>query len=127
MADQRLIDGISRNEDTFPPKVLVRSRAMTPEDLVAMFEGRIAAAKEVQRATAARAAAVKADLDLHESTRADVTALRGILVRSFAESPDKLAEFGLRPPPPPKRTAAEKADAAKKALATRHGAAPTSG
>ena len=121
MADQKMIDGIAKNRDEFPPRVLVRSRAMTPDDIVAMLEGRIDAAKEVERAAAARTAAVKADLDMHESTRADVTALRGILVRSFAESPDTLAEFGLRPPTPRTRTAVEKADAAKKAVATRHG------
>ncbi len=118
-ADQKLIDGIQNNRATLPPKILVRSRAMSPDDILAMLEGRIAAAKAAQRATAAHTAAVKADADMHDQTRADVTALRGILVRSFAESPDRLGEFGLPPPAHPRVPAATKAEAARKAAATR--------
>jgi hypothetical protein len=124
-ADQKMIDGIQKNKATLPASFMIRSRTMTLDNIIAMLQARIVAAKAAQASETARAAAVKADRDERKTTTADVTALKGILVRSYANSPDTLGDYGLKAPLPVHKKAAVKAAAAAKATATRKVNHPT--
>jgi len=97
----------------------VGSQVMTPNQLVQLFTDRAAAAQAVQAATAARAAAVVANREKRALTGPTASAFRRIVQGMFAHSPDTLAEFGLSPLKAPKKSAATKAEAAVKNVATR--------
>jgi hypothetical protein len=97
----------------------VGSQVMTPDQIVQLFTDRAAAAQAVQAATAARAAAVVAHREKRALTGPTASAFRRIVQGMFAHSPDTLAEFGLTPLKAPKKSAATKAEAAVKNVATR--------
>jgi len=97
----------------------VGSQVMTPHQIVQLFTDRAAAAQAVQAATAARAAAVQANREKRALTGPTASAFRRIVQGMFAHSPDTLAEFGLTPLKAPKKSAATKAEAAVKNVATR--------
>jgi hypothetical protein len=118
-ADQKLIDGIQQNAAQIPPSFTVRSQTVTQADIVKMCEDRIATGKAARSAEDAHATAVKADLEKRVETRATLTAIKRILIIMFANKPDLLGSFGLKPPAAEKKTAATKAAAAQKARATR--------
>jgi hypothetical protein len=118
-ADQLLIDGTQKNASKLPQSMTVGSKTVTQADIIAVILGRITAGKAAQAAEAARTAAVKAERDARAQTRQFVTSYRRVLMGMFSESPETLAMFGLHPLVTGRKTAAAKADAASKAVATR--------
>lgn len=92
---------------------------MTPNDLVTVFTDRIATGQAVVDTEKAHTAAVKADRDKRAQTRRKVFAFKHLLIAMFLESPDVLGDFGLAPPKPAQKSAAVKAGAAAKGMATR--------
>ena len=139
-ADQKLIDG-TQQFLTHYFSLTIGSQNVTAADIVKVLTDRIATGKAVVSASDARTAAVKADRDERTKTAKFVNNLRRVVVGMFAESPDTLGVFGLAPPKVGKKTAATKADAAAKLVATRkarhtmgskqkkpiHGTAPSAG
>ncbi len=117
-ADQAMIDGTQK----FLAKLAqlpVGSQTMTPDEIVQIFQGRLAIGKAVLTAEAARTAAVKADKDKRQSTAVFERSFRRIVLGMFSQSPDTLAIFGLKPPKAAKKTVATKAAAVAKNKATR--------
>jgi hypothetical protein len=118
-ADQAMIDGTTTNQAKLPATFPLGNKAITPPELIQVYQQRITSAKAVVAADAARAAAVKADQDLRTQTRPTTNAYKRLVLAMFAEAPDVLATFGLKAPTPTPPTAATKAAAAAKAKATR--------
>jgi hypothetical protein len=118
-ADQALVDGITKNKARLPASMSVGSQTMTPDDIVAVIQGRIATARAVVVAEAARTDAVQADRARRVQTASTMRAVHRILVGMFEQSPAVLGDFGLQPPKVGQRTAAQKAEAAAKAASTR--------
>jgi hypothetical protein len=116
--DQALIDGISAVYAQ-SATLTFGSLTMAPGDLVKMLQGRIATGKAVIDADAARATAVKADLDQRAKTGKTVSAFRRFVLAQFTNSPDTLAKFGLKVPKTGNQTVATKAKAKVKSAATR--------
>ena len=92
---------------------------MTPGDVVTVLQGRIATAKAVDAAEAARTTAIKAERDKRTATQPQVSAFKRLIIAMYLESPDVLGDYGLTAPKPPTMTAQERAAAAAKAAATR--------
>ncbi len=93
-ADQSLIDGLNKNSGTIP-WVLLGGVAVPTSDLVTMLQTRIDVARTAQATQAAWLAAVQADEEEHAKTKADVSALKQVILAAFVGQVDKLAEFGL--------------------------------
>jgi hypothetical protein len=91
----------------------------TPAQIVQIFTDRIASNKAAEAATAAKAAAIKADRDKRAAFASVVKAYRRMLEGMFSDSPDTLAAFGLAPIKVASKTVAVKSDAIAKSLATR--------
>jgi hypothetical protein len=118
-ADQHLIDGTTKNESKLPASFSLDSKATSPPDIIKLCEERIAAAKAVVQADAARAAAIKADRDIRKQTRSQILAYRRLLLAMYGSSPDVLGDFGLKATTPTPPTVETKAQAAAKLRATR--------
>ncbi len=118
-ADQHMVDGIQKNQPKLPGSFPLEGQSMTPADVIQVFQDRIATGKAVLMAESARAAAVKADRDKRAVTRATALAFKHLLIAMFAQQPDVLGDFGLHATKPAAKSAADKAQAAAKAKATR--------
>src|SRR5262249_5964951 len=73
-ADQRMADGIQKNEAKLPPSFPLEGQTMTPAAVALVLQGRIETGKAVLAAESARAAAVKADRDKRAQTRSTALA-----------------------------------------------------
>ena len=118
VADQKLIDGVEGHMSQLA-SVPVGGQSMTPADIVAFLQARIDAAKAVEGAKAALAAALKADRDVRAKTSASRSALCRMVVGMFMHSPDVLATFGVSAPKPATTSVAARAVAIAKGKATR--------
>ncbi len=117
-ADQKMIDGIQKFLMQFA-SLPVGSQTVTPAEIVKVFQDRLDAGKAVLAAEAARTTAVKADKDKRVQTAAFAQSFRRMAQGMFSQSPDTLAEFGLKGLKTPKKTVATKATAVAKSKATR--------
>jgi hypothetical protein len=118
-ADQKMIDGIKKNQAKLPPSFPVGGAVTTPAEVITVYEDRIAKGKAVVDAESAKAAALKADGAARAASQSKVATFKRLVIAMFLESPDVLGDFGLTAPKPPARTAAAKAVAAVKGMATR--------
>jgi hypothetical protein len=118
-ADQKLIDGTNANLSRLPPSFPLGGQQTTPAQMVTVLGGRITTGKAVVQAEAAHTAAIQTDDAQRSQTKTKVSAYRRMLIAMFLEQPDVLATFGLTAPRVGQKTAAQKADAATKAKATR--------
>ncbi|MDP9148795.1 MAG: hypothetical protein M3O36_02475 [Myxococcota bacterium] len=117
-ADQKMIDGVAKYLSKFT-SLPVGSQQVTPAEMIKVFQDRIDAAKAAVTAEAARSAAVKVSRDTRKQTAAFVLSLRRMVQGMFSQSPDTLAEFGLKPIKAAKTKVATKATALAKSTATR--------
>jgi hypothetical protein len=92
---------------------------MAPADIVKLLQSRIDEGNAVVAADAVKSAAVKAERDGRAKTSRFVSALRRVVVGMFLESPDTLAEFGLKAPKAVKHDVQTKSTAVAKSMATR--------
>jgi hypothetical protein len=118
LADQSLFDGISKSPQTFP-LVMMGGKPVTPAEVTAALQARLDSNRRALSTRAAWQAAVKADLDEREKSRALVTAVRSALQAAFAESPEMLAGYGLKPRKEAVVSPETRVAAAVKARATR--------
>jgi hypothetical protein len=117
-ADQKLIDGVQKVLAAVA-SLTVGSRKVTPADIVKILQERRNTANAASTAEAAHTAAVKADRDMRKQTTPFVSTLRRFLQAMYSESPETLAEFGLKPLKGPKTSVAVKATAQARIKATR--------
>lgn len=117
-ADQKLIDGIQKNLAT-TPSLTVGSQTMTPAALEAVLQGRITTGNAVVTAEAAWQAALQADAKERTTTAPLVKSFKRIVVGMYEQSPDTLAQFGLKAPKSRAPSVATKALAVAKTKATR--------
>jgi len=117
-ADQKMIDGVQKVLGNVA-SLSVGSQTVTPADIVKVFQNRRNAANAASAAEAAHTAAAKADRDTRKQTTAFVSSLRRIVQGMYSQSPDTLAEFGLKPLKTSKPTVATMATAQAKSKATR--------
>jgi hypothetical protein len=117
-ADQNMINGVQKVLGK-TASLTVGSQTVTPADIVKVFQDRRNAANAATAAEAARTAAVKADRDTRKQTAPFVSSLRRIVQGMYSQSPDTLAEFGLKAVKAPKTKVATKATAQVKSTATR--------
>jgi hypothetical protein len=122
-ADQKLIDGTKQFLSQFS-SLPVGGQNATLAEIVKVLEGRIATSNAAVAAGDARKTAVKAERDEHRKTAPFVNALQRIVIGMFLQSPDALGVFGLRAPRVGKRSAAEKAAAVDKGVATKKARGP---
>ena len=118
-ADQAMIDGLTQNQSKLPTPLIVGSQTVTPLQLITLFQGRVTAAKAVVTAEAAHAAAVKVNNEQRRSTAMEALSFKRLLVAMFSGSPQILGDFGVAQPKVVVKSAATKARAAAKGLATR--------
>jgi hypothetical protein len=118
-ADQKMIDGTQKNQAKLPGSFPLEGQTMTPAEVIQVFQDRIATGKAVLDAESARAAAIKADKNKRAQTRGLALAFKRFVIAMFTQQPDVLGDFGLHAPKPAAKSAAEKAQAAAKAKATR--------
>jgi len=116
--DQQLIDGLKKNLASYP-SLTVGSEKLPPADIVAKLQKRVDLAKATAAALAAYKTALKTELDARDQSAGFVLALKRMVAAMFFDSASTLADFGLTPERRAVRTAAQKADAAKLAKATR--------
>ncbi|HZU84945.1 MAG TPA: hypothetical protein VE987_18570 [Polyangiaceae bacterium] len=117
-ADQKMVDAVQKHLSQFA-SLPVGSQSVSPADIVKVFEDRLTAGKAAVAAEAARTAAVKANRDKRAQTAAFVSSFKRIVQGMFSQSPDTLAEFGLKAPKASKKTVAVKSAALAKNKATR--------
>jgi hypothetical protein len=117
-ADQALIVGVQKYLASYP-SLSVDSQSLTPAAIVTFLQNRINANLAAQSAEANHTAAVAANKAMQAQTAAGRRALCQIVQGMFANSPDTLAVFGLKPRKASSETATTRAAAALKAKATR--------
>jgi hypothetical protein len=117
-ADQKLIDGLKKNEQTVP-SLLIAGTSFKTADVIATLHARLATSNAAQSARAPWQTAVKADRDERKNTKTFVSGVRQALQVMFAGQIDRLADFGLTPRKAHVVTPEKKAAAALKAKATR--------
>jgi hypothetical protein len=117
-ADQKMIDAVQKHLSQLA-SLPVGSQKSTPADIVKVYQDRLAAGQAVVTAEAARAAAVKANRDKRAQTATFVSSFKRMVLGMFSQSPDTLADFGLKAPKAVKKTVAVKATALVKTKATR--------
>jgi hypothetical protein len=122
-ADKKFIDGTKQFLMRFT-SLPVGSRDVTPTEIVQVFEDLVAKTDAAVEAADARKAAIKAERDARKQAAPFVDAFKRIVLGMFLQSPDTLGVFGLRPPRVGRRTAAEKAAAAEKVVATKKARGP---
>lgn len=118
-AYQSMIDGTNKNKSALPASFPVGAQTYKPDDVLAMLQKRITLGQATLQAEAARTAAIKAEQDERAQTKLVVNTFRKLVILLFAQSPDVLATFGLKPPKPRTSSAATKASSAAKASAKR--------
>jgi hypothetical protein len=119
VADQKLIDGLTKHAATIP-FVVIGGTSLSTAALIAAMQARLAAASAALTTRATWLSAVKADADERAKTKTLVSGLRQAMQVAFGGSIDALADFGLKPRKQPAgRTPEEKAAAVAKAQATR--------
>jgi hypothetical protein len=118
LADQSLFDGITQNPQPFP-LVMMGGKPVAATEVTTALQARLDTNRRALSARVAMQAAVKADRDEREKSRALVTAVRSALQTAFAESPETLAKFGLKPRKQPVVSPETRVAAAAKARATR--------
>ena len=116
--EQAMIAGIQKHMAGLT-SFSVGSQTMTVADIVKVFQDRLTTAQAAQAAHAQVSAAVKADRDKRAQTKSFATSFERIVRGMFAESPDTLADFGLKPFKQGTRTVEAVADAIAKSKATR--------
>ena len=116
--DQSMIAGVQKHMSGLT-SFSVGSQTMAVADIVKVFQDRVTTAQAAQAAHAQVTAAVKADRDKRAQTKSFATSFKRIVRGMFAESPDTLADFGLKPLKAGERTVATKATAIAKTKATR--------
>jgi hypothetical protein len=117
-ADQALIAGVQKYLASYP-SLSVDGQSLTPAGIVQLLQNRVDASQAVQPAEAAHHAAVVANRAMQAQTAAARRALCQIVQGMFANSPDTLAVFGLKPRKASSETTATRAAALLKAEATR--------
>jgi hypothetical protein len=96
LSDQTLLTGIQSNPQQFP-LLVVGGKTMTVADAIVVIQARIDSSNRVAPARSALQAVLKAEQDEHASSHAFVTELRRALQSAFADAPDMLGKYGLRP------------------------------
>src|SRR5258708_708532 len=89
-ADQKMIDGIKKNQAKLPPSIPVGSVVTTPTEVITVCEDRIAKGKAVVDAESAKGAAVKAERAARAASQPKLAAFKRLLIAMFLESPDVL-------------------------------------
>jgi hypothetical protein len=117
-ADQKLIDGLNKHASAITALVIA-GVTMSPKDIIAVLQSRIATSTNANLTRAAFRAAASADQDERGKTKAFASRLRQALLVVFAGQVDTLADFGLTPRKVAVRTPEQKLAAAVKAKATR--------
>jgi histone deacetylase complex regulatory component SIN3 len=117
-ADQKMIDGVKKYSSQFR-SLSVDSQKMTAAYIVKLLQARIDAANAVSDAAAVFAAAVKKERGERAKAKTILSSFSRIVVEMFRQSPDTLADFGLKAPKARKQTVQGKADAQAKSKATR--------
>jgi hypothetical protein len=118
ISDQTLLTGIQGNPQQFP-LLVVDGKAATVSDAIAILQARIDSTNRVGPARTALQAAVKAERDEHATSHAFVTELRRALQSAFADAPDTLGKYGLKPRKAPAVSVRTRVLALAKATATR--------
>jgi uncharacterized membrane protein YgcG len=117
-ADQQLIAGVQQFLAQLGTLTL-GSQKMAPADIVKAIQGRIDASNAAVKAAAALVAALQAEKAELTGTAILVSSLRALVLGMYAPSPEVLAVFGVVPRKRTAPSAATKAAAAAKSLATR--------
>ena len=117
-ADQKMVSGVTQHLMGLAT-IMVGGVAMKPADIVTRVTGRIVAAKAVEVAEAAHAAAVTANTVVLGQTHQFMLDLTQAVEVQVGPAVDTLADFGLTPKKKGAPPAATKAAAAAKAKATR--------
>jgi hypothetical protein len=118
VADQRLIDGLTKHAAIIPP-VMINGVAFSSKDLIGVLQARIAASESAATARATWQSLVVADAAEHATTRTIVSGLRQAMMVAFAVQVDTLADFGLTPRKVRVLTPDQKIAAVARAKATR--------
>jgi hypothetical protein len=118
LADQKLIDGLTKHATTIT-SVVIGGVTMATKDIISTLQARIAGSLNAQITKAVWQAAVVADHDERAKTKTFASGLRQALMVAFAGQIDALADFGLTPRKIAVITPAEKTERTAKALATR--------
>jgi hypothetical protein len=118
VADQKLIDGLTKHAATLP-SIVIAGTSTTTAAIVAKLQARIAAISTVQTTRATWRAAVQAERTEVAATKAFVSAVRQALLVAFTGQVDVLADFGLTARKVRVVTPEEKVAATAKRAATR--------
>ena len=115
--EKSLIDGTQKHlaNQTF----VIGKQTVTAQDVINVIQGRVNTAQAVNTAKAALQAARKTDTDQRALTKPFEDSFIAIVQGMFKDTPDILADFGLKPRKAPKVTVRVKAEAIAKNKATR--------
>jgi hypothetical protein len=117
-ADQKLVDGLTKHK-ALMAALPIGGKNVTPDEAIALVQGRIDATSATLAAKASAKAELLAERAGRTQTKPFVSSLRQVIRSMFGASPDILADFGLTPHKPRKANPQKKVDAAHKAKATR--------
>jgi hypothetical protein len=117
-ADDKLQVGLTKHASTLA-SFTIAGTTVKPADVITVLQSRQNTAKTSEAARAAWQAAVAADRNELEKSKALVSGVKQTLKVMFADSADTLADFGLTPRKPLVVSPAVKVAAAAKAKATR--------
>jgi hypothetical protein len=115
---QKLSDGLTKHASAIP-HLVIGGVSMTPTDVSAKLQSRIAVAQAVDPARAAWRNAVAVDQAATEQLTPFLSGLRQTLLVAFAGQVDAMADFGLAPRKRPVLTTEQRTAAVLKAKATR--------
>jgi hypothetical protein len=118
LADQKLIDGLTKHASTIT-SLVIGGVAMATKDIIGTLQTRISTSNAALTTRATWQAAVAADKAERQKTKTIVSGVQQALMVAFAGQIDALADFGLTPRKVPVITPAEKTERTAKALATR--------
>ena len=118
LRDQKLIAGAQKNLRSYR-SLTVGTQKVTPTDVVASLQERLAKAEATAVALAAYRGALKDEADTRAKSAKLIAGFKRLVAGMFFDSPTLLADFGLKPLSRAKRTLAEKTSAVEKAKATR--------
>ncbi len=93
-AEQKLVEGMSKHEQTIPSFVLAGGPVAT-KDIIAIVQTLIDSAASVDAARAHWQSMVKADRDQRDKVKKFMQVLRQALLAAFAGSAETLEDFGL--------------------------------
>jgi hypothetical protein len=118
LADQKLIDGLTKHASTIT-SLVIGGVTMATKDIISTMQTRIAGSLNVQTTKAVWQAAVVADHEQRAKTKTIASGVRQAVMVAFSGQMDALADFGLTPRKVAVITPAEKTARTAKALATR--------